>query len=362
MKIKNSIIFIFLFSMLFGTKIFGIESEPFNSMPSQLSVISVKYYFQNLINSGRNANSINPVQQKAQQEQINQTKLNFLKEVYNEKGYKRKLSHDGSDILDILELSKKLNLNAEYDCTWIRLFYNKYKEINEGDFIHDTVLIQLLESLSNLLERHFKQENEYSAPTFDFLKESVEKILLNKFTEHLTNFQNDPGNFLSDISSEIGKNFRKEVKKAEQVVSTQEEQWRLKQAVIKLLEIMTSKIGWSLANHESIWPSVVEIANGFQNLGSHGILDHMDDLDDLQKTLTLRFCYFLKVAGSHLPNTFYDEVENDLKSRIIFFLESEEQDEGIKSKKEILLNAVKKAKSKAVMFEKTGILPDQIAQ
>ncbi|MCF7799913.1 hypothetical protein K9M16_02865 [Candidatus Babeliales bacterium] len=360
MRIKNPIIFIFLFLMLFGTKSFCLEPDFFTTMPSQLSVISVKYYFQNFLNSGRITNSIDPEKQKIQQEQINQTKINFLKEIYNEKDYKRKLSHDGSDIVDILELSKKLNLNAEYDCTWLRLFYNKYKEIGEGDFIHDTVLIQVLESLSNLLERHFRQDNEYNAPTFDYLKEYVEKLLLNKFTEHLSDFQNEPSQFLSDLSTQIGKNFRKETKKAEKITTAQEDQFRLKQSVIKLLEIMTSKVGWSLANPESIWSSVIEIANGFQNLGTHGILDHMDDLDDLQKTLTLRFCYFLKVAGAHLPTTFYDEVENDLKSRIVFFLESEEQDEGLISKKEILLNAIKKAKNKAVMFEKTGVFSDQI--
>ena len=38
----------------------------------------------------------------------------------------------------------------------------------------------------DFVPRHFNEEKEYNAPTFEFLKESIEKTLIFKFTDHLT--------------------------------------------------------------------------------------------------------------------------------------------------------------------------------
>ena len=165
---------------------------------------------------------------------------------------------------------------------------------------------------------------------------------------------------MSDLSAQIAKTFRQEVKKAEKTFTKQENQWRLRQIVIKLLESVTNRASWDYTAYEGIWPSVISCANGFQLLGSHGILDHMDDLDDLQWSLTNRFRYFIKRVGSQLPVTFYEEIENDLTSRIVFFLEAQEQDTGIRSKKEVLMETLQKAKAKAVAFERTGMFTDQM--
>ena len=327
--------------------------------PSQVSIISIKHYFQNFMRSPINTTNKLEIKtfKKAQQEKLNQTKINFIKEVYNEKGYAKKLSQDGSDIIDALKVSSGLKLNAEYDYTWLRLFHNKAKEC---EMVDDTVLLQLLESLPTLLERHFSEEKEYNAPSFNFLKESIEKTLIFKFTDHLTDFQNDPNTFMSDMSAQIAKQFRQEVKKAEKTFTKQENQWRLRQVTIKLLEVLANKTVWDHSAYEGVWPSVISCANGFQLLGSHGILDHMDDLDDLQWSLTHRFKYFIKQVGSQMPMAFYEEIENDLTSRIVFFLETQEQDTGVKSKKEVLMETLQKAKAKAVAFERNGLFTDQI--
>ena len=130
--------------------------------------------------------------------------------------------------------------------------------------------------------------------------------------------------------------------------------------IIRFFETTLSKIIWNPNMYEGIWQSVLSIANGLQNLGLRGILDHMDDLDDLHWSLTYRFCFFLDLAGSHLPLEFFDEVENDLDSNVVFFLEMQEQDEGIKTKKEFITDALLKAKTKALAFERHGIFTDQV--
>ena len=114
------------------------------------------------------------------------------------------------------------------------------------------------------------------------------------------------------------------------------------------------------SRYQGIWESVLRIANGLQLLGVHGILDHMDDLDDLLWSLVHRFSFFLDLAGSSLPVSFYEEIESDLAAKVVFFLEAQEQDETIKTKKTILLEALIKAKAKAIAFEQKGIFTDQL--
>jgi hypothetical protein len=116
---------------------------------------------------------------------------------------------------------------------------------------------------------------------------------------------------------------------------------------------------WDHTSYESIWESILTIANSIQMLGVNGIIEYVDDLDDIFWSLTYRFCYFLDLVGSGLPTSFHENIENDIDSGVIFFLELPEQDEGIKSKKQILKEALLKAKIKAIAFEKRGLFTDQ---
>ena len=56
----------------------------------------------------------------------------------------------------------------------------------------------------------------------------------------------------------------------------------------------------------------------------------MDDLEDLIITLNTRLCYFFDLWGSIEPIQLYDTFIQDLDNQAIFFLELEEQDEGIR--------------------------------
>ncbi|MFH0898137.1 MAG: hypothetical protein V1855_01010, partial [bacterium] len=68
-------------------------------------------------------------------------------------------------------------------------------------------------------------------------------------------------------------------------------------------------------------------------------------------SLVLRFCFYLELRGITLPSEFFDEVESDLASGAVFFLEEPELDVAIKTKKEILLEALMRAKAKSLAFK-----------
>jgi hypothetical protein len=83
-------------------------------------------------------------------------------------------------------------------------------------------------------------------------------------------------------------------------------------------------------------------------LAQYRIIDHMDDLDDLLWTLVHRFIFYIDLVGAELPVEFYERIEQDLVNRSVFFLEAKEQDDGITSKKQALIEALLKGKARAI--------------
>jgi hypothetical protein len=87
----------------------------------------------------------------------------------------------------------------------------------------------------------------------------------------------------------------------------------------------------------------------------------MDHLDDMIWSLVHRFCWFLKQFGSALPVSFFTDIEHDINKHLVFFLESSELDECIKSKRDTLIEAVTEAKAKSLALQR-GILTDDMSQ
>ena len=56
--------------------------------------------------------------------------------------------------------------------------------------------------------------------------------------------------------------------------------------------------------------------------------------------------------GPSLPLDFFTEIESDIESEVILFLEEPELDDGIKTKKETLMESIRKAKAMAIATNK----------
>lgn len=276
----------------------------------------------------------------------------FIKNLYNKPSYAQTLSQDGAHINQFLDLSNELNLGTEAVYVCLRLFYNKMKDC---EVIDDTVVSQVLDIMPERLEHHFVNTKR---PTADlkFMKKNLENMLLNKFTYNMPQFKAAPDAFLSTLSQEIAGYFKREVEQLEKEKIETEARERLRTMIIKMFEMVLSKTVWQPSMHHGIWHSFKSIAQGLEKLASHGIIDHSDDLDDLHWALTLRFKFFLDLAGSSLPSAFYADIEHDLMNKNIFFLEYQEQDEAITSKKDTLILALLQAKTKALAYERSGII------
>lgn len=277
----------------------------------------------------------------------------YIGNVYNQRDYAGKLSQDASHLVNFFELSDELNLNQTTVYVGLRLFHNKIKSC---EIIDDTVLLQVLEPMGRYLEKHFQVEEPMYKTNLSFIRKHTEDILLARFTHQYAQFQAEPDKFLCNISEEITKIFKDEFSSLEKIIKDQQEKIeareRLRNMTMRFLETSLSKTMWNTQSFEGIWCSFQKIAYDLQTLAVRGIVNHMDDLDSLFWSHVHRFCYFLDLVGSHLPLEFYDEVACDLHNGMIFFLEEQEQDACIRTKKETLSEVLAQAKMRAVAFSK----------
>lgn len=287
-------------------------------------------------------------------EVFNKSFMRYIKDVYNKRDYSEVLSQDGSHIIEFLKLCNELNLNASSAYVGIRLFRIK---MTSCEIIDDTVVLQLLEELPNQMARYFEKKKKNIATENNVLSRNIEKIILGRLNNQFDGTSASMDELKTSLTNEISKYVFDEIKKMKEKKSAKKNKARLRSEVIRFFETLLARMLWNPKTPETIWPSFLEIANGMQSLAVNNIINHMDDLDSLLWALVLRFNFFLDLSGYGIPLDIYTEIESALNDGSIFFLESQEQDEGVRGKKELLAEALFRAKTKAFAYHKKGILP-----
>lgn len=273
----------------------------------------------------------------------------FIKKNYNQVDYAETLSRDGRQITEFLVLSNQYNFSTEQTYTGLRLFHNKLKEVS---LVDDTVMEVVLKTLPVELDRHFPFNPLHSAKQKSPAK-MVENIMLTEFTDHLTKPTTSTEQFFSGLSQTIATSL-KEVGAHDET----EMRNRLRTLTIRLVDLLLNKTMWYPQHPESIWQSFLQAANSISQLCSSNLINHLDDADELYRTLTSRFVWFLEQFGNQMPVSWFDTVEADVSGRLVPFLESVELDEGIRSKKQSLLAALARGKTLAIAQQTHGLLLD----
>lgn len=285
---------------------------------------------------------------------FNKSFFKYIKNIYNDTNYAEVLSQNGTHIVDFLELVSELNLNVETTYVCLRLFYNKLKE---AELIDDAMLLHIFPHLTKHLARFFAADDHHTLH-FDAhtIQERVTQALTSKLMGNLPEFQQNQYNIINPITQDILHIIKKEESNILDNVMKQEGTERLRNLIIRVLELILSKVVWNTQSPEGIWQSFLTITTHLQMLGDHNIINHMDDLDDMLWTATHRFCYFLDLTSQSLPISIYEEIEHDLQEELVFFLEVPEQDQEITTKKEKIKQALTKAKIKSYAFYEKGLL------
>lgn len=361
MKIKNTF-YLTLFSLTFFSCIISATSivpstEDFTSgTPLEFSLRSLQAYLKT--NSSAQDLATHRDTNDYASGIFNQIFSSYITNIYNKTGYGKVLSQNGDPIIEILDFCNDLSADSTSVYVCIRLLYNKFKSA-ECEIIDDTVINQLLQTLPKLLERHFVTTEPTQQENLDFLRRNTEEMMLSSFINGMPEFQKTPDTFITNLSSNVLQIWQKEIALLQQQhqksIDQAEMRARLRSIVIRFFDLLLNKSIWTFQSYEGIWSSFINTANNLFLLANHSIIDHMDDLDDLQWSLVHRFAWFLDFAGAALPSSFYEEIESDLNNNLVAVLETPEQDPGITTKKETLLRALAIGRTKSVAQEK-GIM------
>jgi hypothetical protein len=336
----------------------NLEQEIKTESPLQFATTSLKSHFNanHFDTSARIHTTIKPSSEGKEPSRtaiFNKSFLKYIKDVYNRRDYAEILSQDGTHIVEFLKLCNELNLESSALYVGMRLFRVKMMAC---EIIDDNVSTQLLEEFPDLMAKYFEKEHKSTKIEFVVLSKGIEKIILGRLNNQSPNVQQATTPAVKPMVQDITSLVFEELKKLKDKKTDKKTKARLRFEIIRFFETIMARTLWNHKSPETVWPSFLNIANGLQHLAANNVISHMDDLDSLLWSLVHRFSFFLDFVGSYLPLNFYKEVETALDDKTVFFLESQEQDEGVKSKKDVLAEALLHAKAKAYAYQKKGII------
>lgn len=333
-----------------------LESDNFAALrPSEQVFRSMYHYFHVLRSPLAMLHSRLHGSGRSKTAQFNESFLSFIKEVYNDRAYPEFLAQNAAHLAEFCSLATELSLDRQSVVVSLRLFYNKLKEC---EFVFDSALEQILVALPEL-DKYFEVKAVEDKNDLTIIKYYIEQTLLNRFTNGFHQFQREPDAFIGALAQDFADDYALHLHTYSTLVQRQSDELesvtQLRSTIVRLVELTLNKTMWDTEKPEAVWTSFKRNAIALQNLGARNILTEMDDLDDMLWSLVHRFCYFLDVCGGLLPEGFFDEANQDLANRSVYFLEAAEQDEGIRTKKQFLVEYLLKAEAKAGAFSR-GLL------
>lgn len=179
---------------------------------------------------------------------------------------------------------------------------------------------------------------------YDNLERTIFDALYFKFSTEHQLFKNDPDIFLQSLSKNI-------------LTITQEtiEIEQFQHTLHIFLDAVIQKLIWDITDSEHLLCKVNTLGQQLDDMTKKNIIKDLDCLDELYWSLTSRFAYIIDMVAERLPITFYHNTKQEIANNTLSFLELEEQDGYLQTKKEYLLLMLCKAEAKRLAYE-NGII------
>lgn len=276
--------------------------------------------------------------------------VQLLKEEMRRPEYAQEiLPNNFTHIIQLLEYGTKTDQPRAYAQLVLRRFSNLLKSARYVNaHAAQQLLAQLPAALAPYVNSHRYQAFLAGKSIGDF--EMLERFnacvnyhLYKKFGGDYESFKNDPASFLDALSVDI-------MHIAQEEVSIEQ----LRQTTYRFLEIMLSKLIWSPEEGIATWRTMRTVSDHLASLMEVNIIESLEDLDDLYRTLVYRFCYFVDLTAPSLDTEFYQIVREDLKSGNFLFIETEDEDPCIETKAEVLQRTFMTGQAKRQAYLKTN--------
>ncbi len=261
----------------------------------------------------------------------------FLKKVYNHPDFATKIlpNNPSYHLVQFLEFGIRTEQDPNYLKQVLRLFHQKFKTV---EYISAEQLTKTITTMISLLE-HFKIAEHTTTKNKQIA--TIKDVSYNEFLNNFQKFKENPDQFLTTLSTKICEALSSHI--CDQSTTPQ----HIRNLVLRFIESMVSKTLWSPLDGDKVWIAFHDLGDALIQMHDKKIITDSDDLDDLVKTLVERFSYFLSIAGSEMPTSFYEKARNDLLGKKISWLELEELEKEVTTKHEVLRQALMRGQIKA---------------
>src|SRR3990167_869054 len=272
----------------------------------------------------------------------------FLKHVFDNPKYAKEIfPNNMNHFLQFIEFGVKTNQGREYLEQVIRLFRQKvmcseYVCAREVALTSER-LVALLEGFEIVEEKNSTKEHETA----------VKELCYNMFLNEFDKFKANPDSFLTDLSKEICK-----ILDTHAVCSKETSAKHIQNLIIRFMETTLYKVLWSPDDGENTWEEFRILGESVSTLFERKVISREDDLNDLIKIIVERFNYFITIAGSEMPISFYEKARKDVDEDKFAWLNVEELEKDITSKKESLRRNLIQGQIKAQARSVYGIITE----
>jgi len=239
------------------------------------------------------------------------------------------------------EIRKSLKKARAHAKGVIRVFKNKMHACPYlNAYAFDDMLLQVVEVLDPLMNASFLKD-------FDDPAVQVYNILYSSFSENFSFFKRQPRQFLNDISLSL-------VKELNEYYIPDASVEELRSLFTRFLEIGLAKLVWHPEDDYKTWESVKSISDHLADLVEFGILEDIEDLNDLYISLLERYIFFLDIGNNQLSCDFYVRVKEDIACNSTILLELEEQEVFLETKLQRFINVLNIGHAKALARFRVG--------
>lgn len=262
----------------------------------------------------------------------------FLQQTLNHKDYSTEfLPYSFTHITQFIDFAHTSKQSNAFTEGAFRLFLQKLKNCT---FVGSDTIERFLEQSEQALILDLAKEDES-------LWKHFKKTLSRGFKEKFSLIQHDPLGFFEFISKEL----------SQQVTQTIINPERTRMTFLRFLQQATDKIMWSATDAEKTWYSFKKLGYHFYILHTQKVIPDDLDANDLYWSLIERYCYFLKLSGTHLSLETCALIKEDLLKNEYPWLNHKEQESGLTTKRERLTTALLETEAK-IYAHKQGIITD----
>lgn len=126
--------------------------------------------------------------------------------------------------------------------------------------------------------------------------------------------------------------------------------------ILRLLENAVNRVLWSPADRDGVWRQFSELGQKIEVLNQCQLITELEDCNDLLTDLIARFSYVIGLIGSDLPISFYEQAHQSLHQYQLSWLNINETEDLIASKRDHLEHTLLLGSSKAQARTKFGTI------